>query len=74
MTDSDNDSGNQRKPWSPEDWRLLMITFVGGLAAITVGAAIVGLAAAVARLQRGNNLGEWISLLVFTVAGLSSFL
>jgi hypothetical protein len=63
MTDSDNHSGNQRDQWSPEDWRLLMITFVGGLASIVVGAAMLGLAIALARIWHpANDFGTWFGL------------
>jgi drug/metabolite transporter (DMT)-like permease len=63
MTDSDKDSGNQPKQWSPEDWRLLMITFVGGLASILGGAAMLGLAIILARKEQpGNNTFSWIFL------------
>jgi hypothetical protein len=60
MTDSDKDSGNQRKPWSPEDWRLLIITFAGGLGSIVIGAAVLGLAVALARYEHPpDNASTW---------------
>lgn len=70
MTDSDKDSGNQRKPWSPEDWRLLIITFAGGLASIIVGAGALGLAVALARLYHPHN--DWFTWVVFVVCPLGS--
>ena len=69
MTDSDEDSGNQPRQWSPEDWRLLIITFVGGLASIIVGAGALGLAVALARAEKpGNNVFSWISLVAIPIA------
>ena len=55
MTNSDNHSEKQPAQWSPEDWRLLVITFVGGLASIVVGAALLGLAIALARIWHPAN-------------------
>jgi hypothetical protein len=65
MTDSDKHSGNQPKPWSPEDWRLLIITFAGGLASIIVGAGALGLAVALARVYTPHNdLVTWFAFVV----------
>lgn len=61
MTDSDKGSGNQRNPWSPEDWRMLIITFVGGLASILVGAGMLGLAVVLARhVSARNDIFTWV--------------
>jgi hypothetical protein len=74
MTDSDNHSGNQRKPWSTEEWRLLIITFVGGLASIIVGAGALGLAVVLARKEHpGNDVQTWIGFVaapLTTVCGI----
>jgi hypothetical protein len=60
MTDSDKNSGNQPRQWSPEDWRLLVITFAGGLGSIVIGAAMLGLAVALARSEHpGDNASTW---------------
>jgi hypothetical membrane protein len=68
MTDSDKDSGNQRNQWSPEDWRILMITFVGGLASILVGAAMLGLAVILARKEQpGNDASTWFFFVAFPI-------
>jgi hypothetical protein len=68
MTDSDKDTGNQPKQWSPEDWRLLVITFVGGLASIIVGAGALGLAVALARVEHpGNNVFSWVVFVAFPI-------
>lgn len=70
MADSDNDSENHHKQWSQDDWRLLVITFAGSLGAIVVGAALLALVVALARIAGpGKNLALWILLVVFTTAG-----
>lgn len=69
MTDSDNDSGNHRNQWSPEDWRTFMITFVGGLASILVGAAMLALAFALARYwDLHNDFFTWFDWVVSPLA------
>lgn len=55
---------------SPAEWRLLMITFAGGLASVVVGAAVLGLAVAAAKLVRlslGNPVA-WIPPVGLTIA------
>jgi hypothetical protein len=71
MVDSENESKNQHKKWSDEDWRLLMITFAGGLASIIVGAGILGSVVILARIfGPGKNLVSWLLLTLFTVCGI----
>jgi hypothetical protein len=51
---------------APEEWRLLLITFAGGLASIIVGAAVIGAALALARYQARSGhpfSGIWLSTL-----------
>jgi len=62
-----------RSPWalSAADWRLLVITFVGGLGSIVAGAGIIGGAIAIARNATGGQ-GSWflftaVSVVLFVV-------
>lgn len=57
--------GNERPLWvlSADEKRMLLITFVGGLASIVIGAAMIGSAIAYARWPAAN------SILVPTLAG-----
>jgi hypothetical protein len=67
VADPENDSGKQNKKWNDEDRRLLLITFVGGLASIIVGAATLGLIVTLARLiGPGHSLTLWLILLATT--------
>jgi hypothetical protein len=53
---------------TPEDWRTLIITFVGGVASIIVGAGLLGAALALAHWQtQGVRSGHWIGLVLSTV-------
>jgi hypothetical protein len=78
MANQEKTSESQRNPWSPEDRRLLIITFAGSLAAIIAGAVIIGSAIALARiLSPGSSLKLWALLLAFTglsVTGLIGYL
>ena len=75
MADSENDSKNQHKKWSDEDWRLLTITFAGSLASILVGAAAIGLVVTLARvIGPGKNALSWLFLVWFTAASAGGFL
>jgi len=68
MTDSDKSSGNQPNQWTAQDWRMLVITFVGGVASIIVGAALVGLAFALARIYTPHNdFPTWFFLVICPV-------
>lgn len=55
---------------SPAEWRLLMITFAGGLAPVVVGAAVLGLAVAAAKLARPSpgSPGGWLPVVALTIA------
>lgn len=61
---------------SPAEWRLLMITFVGGLASVVAGAAVLGLAVAAAKLARPapGVPGGWLPLASVTVAAIFAFI
>jgi hypothetical protein len=53
---------------TPEDWRTLTITFVGGVASIIVGAGLLGAALALAHWQtQGVRGGHWVGLALSTV-------
>ena len=54
MTFIPTEKSPPKKRWelTPEEWRLLMITFVGGLGSIVVGAATIGVAFALSRWLR----------------------
>lgn len=51
-----------------EEWRTLMITFVGGVASIVVGAAILGVALALGHLQ--TRYGDFVTWVTLTIASL----
>lgn len=56
---------------SPEEWRLLAITFVGGLASIIVGACILAGAVGTARLvERLQGFSLWWLALITALAAL----
>ena len=45
---------------TPEEWRTLVITFIGGLASIVVGACVIGAALAFSRWwNHGNTIKNW---------------
>jgi hypothetical protein len=69
----DNTHDDDRPVWqlSRDEQRVLLITFVGGLGAIVIGAAIIGLALALARA--GRQGGEaWQAFLPFAFAAVLS--
>ncbi|MCW2904130.1 MAG: hypothetical protein JWO67_6395 [Streptosporangiaceae bacterium] len=53
---TDKPTEKPRWPITAEEWRLLVITFIGGLASILVGAAALGIAVALGRLIRTHPL------------------
>ena len=57
---------------TPEEWRALTITFVGGVASIVVGAGILGAALALARWQTRN--GGAVGVITLAVGGLLCWL
>jgi hypothetical protein len=61
---------------SPAEWRLLMITFVGGLGSVVVGAAVLGLAIVAAKLARPapGTPGGLLPLGAVTVAAAFAFI
>lgn len=53
---TDKPTEKPRWPVTAEEWRLLVITFIGGLASILVGAAALGIAVELGRLIRTHPL------------------
>jgi hypothetical protein len=53
--------------FTPEDWRLLAITFIGGLASILAGAALIGISIAIARSFEVHSWLDWVLLIVGTI-------
>jgi len=53
---------------STQDWRVFGITFVAGIGSIVVGAALIGLALALARIFE-NNLASWLVLALYVFLG-----
>ena len=54
-------SDQQRPLWvlAPDEKRMLLITFAGGLASIVVGAALIGAALALARFEDQGGFFDW---------------
>lgn len=67
---ADETDGKERPLWqlTRNEQRLLLITFVGSLAAIVCGAAVIGLALALARYEAHVH-SSWSSLLGSLAAG-----
>ena len=59
----------RRTRWelTPDEWRLLVITFLGGIASIVLGAATIGVALALLRWVTPGRGWEAIGMFAFTV-------
>lgn len=72
MEDQRKPDGEERSLWSlsPDEQRLLLITFVGGLASIVAGVVAVGIAIAVAR--RTESLHSRLNLAITSAVVIAS--
>lgn len=72
MTFIPSEKSSRKRPWElpADEWRLLMITFVGGLASIVVGAGLIGAALALDRVSRSWAWGgvTWLLVILGSVA------
>ena len=68
-------STREKSHWAPtpEDWRLLLITVLGGLGSIVIGAAIVGAAIGFAKAQHVTDQPSTLMLYPLTVFGVMVF-
>jgi hypothetical protein len=55
---------------SAAEWRLLVITFVGGLGSIVAGACVIGGAIALARRDKHFDPGQWGLTTALALVGL----
>lgn len=66
---TDKPPGKPRWQFTSEEWRLLVITFVGGLGSIVIGAVLIGIAIALSRaMTNGPHTNKPHVLWVLAVA------